>query len=558
MAEQFSQVVQDLLYAQEHDLPLEEAIQQSFRHGVAGSFEQQTLRKQVQNHRTEQAFAGLFSSPKLKQGDLVLGFDTKGHEIRIPSNYLNEHTYIQGSTGSGKTTLARWLLLQICRTVSGMFVFDFRKTDFANLAPLFDRVGKQLIVLEGRDLRLNLLEIPPGVSPADYAPNVAEMLSRILHWPPGATRVLHAILLQLYVQFAGSFPTLFDLYIAVENIQTMHAQTRRAILDSLAPVLFSLREMLACRRGYPIESLMQHQIAFQLGGNAEIDKDLIVNTLILQAMMLKMGQGVVNPDQMELFILCDECGRLVGREDSSLSDLIQVSRGCGTGMALLNQSSRMSPSVLSNTPNKIIGRCSSYHDMQVIGSSIGLTAKQQQWLLQNLVPGQFLMSIAQGSWRRPFLCRVPFLKIPKQSSQNGQRASLPFMETELAPEFLGWKPGWVEQITSSTSKAESQVPDPTATLEPKPQSSVNSTSTFQNPHLTPDERRLLQAIFDVPGRSVSEYPKRARMAPRKAATLRKSLKAKGLISEELIQQKQRGRPAIHLTPTKLAMEILKP
>lgn len=141
---------------------------------------------------------------------------------------------------------------------------------------------------------------------------------------------------------------------------------------------------------------MQQLIAFLLGGTAETDKDLIVNTLVLQAFFQKLSLGISNPDKMSLFILCDDAARLVGRADSSISDVIQVARGCGIGMALLNQSAQMSPSVLSNTPNKMIGRCSSFHDLQVLGSSIALTAKHQQWLLRNLIPGLFLMSFGQG------------------------------------------------------------------------------------------------------------------------------------------------------------------
>lgn len=194
MPEQFSQVVEDLLYCKEFGLMTDPdgiVIKEIIQRGIAGSFENKTLKQQVSHHRIEQAFAGQFPLPKLHHGDLVLGKDVKGREIRIPSNYLNEHTYIQGTTGSGKSTLARWLLLQMARIVLGIFVFDFRKRDFANLAPLFNRIGKELIVFEARQLRINPLEIPTGTSVNDYACNIAEMLARILLLPPGATKILY-------------------------------------------------------------------------------------------------------------------------------------------------------------------------------------------------------------------------------------------------------------------------------------------------------------------------------------------------------------------------------
>jgi hypothetical protein len=117
---------------------------------------------------------------------------------------------------------------------------------------------------------------------------------------------------------------------------------------------------------------------------------------------------------MDLFINCDEAARLIGSSDSSISDLIGVIRGTGIGLDLSLQSAQVSKSVLSNTPNKFLGRVNSYADLEAIGSSMGLTRDQRQWISRNLVPGMFVGQLGQGKWRHPFVFRIPNLNFRRQ------------------------------------------------------------------------------------------------------------------------------------------------
>lgn len=132
------------------------------------------------------------------------------------------------------------------------------------------------------------------------------------------------------------------------------------------------------------------------------------------------------------------------------------------------------------------------------------------------------------------------------------------METVPAPEFKNWTPDWAKQVIFGTSVSKTQSSSPTAKQSHEQQTPAIPLATQQSSDLTPDEHRFLQAVIDSPALSVSEYPKRARMAPRKAMALRKVLKKKGLVQEELVQRQLRGRPAIHITPTKLAIEMMSP
>ncbi len=140
---------------------------------------------------------------------------------------------------------------------------------------------------------------------------------------------------------------------------------------------------------------------------------------------LKHRPMISNP-RMQLWICCDEAARLVSSSDTSLSDLIGVVRGSGIGLLLSLQSAEVSRSILSNTPNKFIGRMTNYSDLEVIGSSMGLTREQKHWISKNLVPGMFVGQLGQGNWRHPFVFRIPKmnLKRPEQDHHAGQEATL--------------------------------------------------------------------------------------------------------------------------------------
>jgi hypothetical protein len=175
----------------------------------------------------------------------------------------------------------------------------------------------------------------------------------------------------------------------------------------------SLRSVLCYRIGWTTGALAKRHIVFELGGVSETDKDVILNSLVVPEFVSRISRGISNP-HMDLFISCDEAARLVGDEGGSIPDLIGLIRGTGIGLALSVQSAQVARRILSNTPNKFIGRCSSFADYETLGAACGLTDEQRRWLATHLVPGLFLGHLGQGDWRYPFLFRVPPMNFGKQ------------------------------------------------------------------------------------------------------------------------------------------------
>lgn len=441
--DELPKLIQDILYAQEHCLLDDQvgyAAMEVVGAGVADAFVRSLIRERVQRHKISQAFVGPFRIPNLNGGELVAGIDTRGRSIRFPIQYLNGHSYCLGGSGCGKTTRALFFALQVAPTVKGLWWFDLRKQEGRKLQPYLSRLGIDLILLPARKLRLNPLQIPDQVNPIDWAPRVADMLVQVLRLPPRATKLLHGTILTLYSKFGvfvggRSYPTLFDLREKIAADRKANPQAKHAAVDGLDPVLMSIGSVLCYRFGWTTHELANRPIVFEFGGVSEVDKDLLLNSLILPEFTSRVAQGVSNKP-MDLWLSCDEAQRIASGASSSMSfsDLLGLVRGTGIGVDLSTQSSfDVAPQIFSNTENKFIGRCGSAKDYDAIGSAMGLTADQRRWLSMHLTPGLFVGQVGQGEHRYPFLFRVPAMKLkamPKAagiSDRLGDLDSLPVL-----------------------------------------------------------------------------------------------------------------------------------
>lgn len=348
--------------------------------------------------------------PTSLPGDLVLGTDLRDRPIRVPSQYLNAHSLTVGGSGSGKTTKSKFLIPQVAPKVEGMWLFDFDKEEFAPLKPCLAQLGVTLRRVPARQICLNPLQCPEHVSQSDWAPRSADLLVQTLQLPARATKLLHLTILKLYREFDN--PTLFDLREAIACDPDANHQAKHAVVDSLDPVLMSIGDVLRYRVGWKTGALAKHHIVFELGGTSEVDKNLILNSLVIPEFVSRVAQGISNP-VMDLWICCDEAARLVssGAHVRGVADLIGRIRGSGMGIDLSTQSADIASEVLSNTACKFLGRCGSATDYKTMGAAMGLTAEQRHWLSMNLRPGMFVGQLGEGEWRRPFVFKIPLLQL---------------------------------------------------------------------------------------------------------------------------------------------------
>lgn len=422
-------LIRDLVYASKRGLlqdDLGQVARRVLRSGIDDEFCRKLVEGRVQRFKVARAFQGPLEIPRLPPGDFILGLDERGRPAPVPLQALNGHALTLGGSGSGKTSRAIFWILQAAPRIPAFWGFDLRKREYGKLRPLLARAGVDLIVLAARQLRINPLQVPFGVEPLDWAASVSDMLVRALSLPGRAEKLLRAAVVELYRTFniltgAQLYPTLFDLREHFAATKDANAQARSAILDSLDAVLMSLGpEVLAWRRGWATADLARHHIIFELAGVSRPDQDLLLQTLLLSEFVSRVARGISNP-RMDLWICLDEAQRLVTASGAGgiATDLLGLIRGTGIGLDLSVQSGDIHPAVLSNTATKLVGRCGSAADYDLISNAMGLNAEQRVWMRQNLRPGLFVAQLGEGAWRKPFVLEIPRLDLADSGHDAG-------------------------------------------------------------------------------------------------------------------------------------------
>jgi len=538
---EFSPLTNDVIYGCQWNLFRDEfgqALVRLYEAGVCDDYATGVIRHRVHKHKISQAFDGIpYRSPRLKHGNLVIGLDQEGKPLRIPVQFLNAHLLTVGGSGSGKTYRIKFYALQIGPHVRGMWLIDLRKREFRQLKTYLPRLGIKLIVLPVRSTKLNPLQVPSGVEPTDWVPRVSDMLIQVLSLPPRASKLLQRLLSRLYQRlgiFDGSeeYPTLFELFNEVRQDTGANAPARMALLDSLAPILSSLSNVLAFRKGWASSDLAGMHLALEFGGISETAKNLILNSLVLPEFTSRVAKGISNPN-MDLWICCDEAQRLISsggnpaNQSNAIADLIGLVRGTGIGLDLSLQSTNgILPQITSNTATKVLGRCGSAADYASAGHSMGLSAEQIQWAQLNLRPGMFIGQLGEGSHRYPFVFTIPQMKFPQKASSQeslddlGPLSSLP---TVPAKEFQAWG----DNIGFSATPA------------------TKGSSAFESDR----EYRLCKAIAENPLLASSKYPKLAGISSKTAGPLRLKLIARGLVREHVLDSGKRGPSSLILEAT---------
>jgi len=510
--------------------PLGQKLLQLYGNGILDPWAIGQINKRVDKQLRKEAFMTIpFKQPRLHSGELILGTDEKHHPIKTPVQYMNAGSLLVANTGSGKTTLVSYYATQIAHHVKGMWLVDLRKKEFRLLKTEFANRGIDIVIVRSRKFKINPLQAPPHVDPYEYASIIADVLVKVLNLPPRASVLLSSSIIKMYKEFnifngSQKFPTLFHLFEAVRNNKTANSQARQAILDNLEAILLAFgTEMLGYYRGWPVHELAKRHIAFELTGQPEAGKDLVLNYLVVAELIPRLSQGISNKG-MDLWMSIDEGQRLfsqkkesIGHGGNSITDLAGLVRGIGTGLFI----SVLTPDDLSNkipaiTSTKLMGRCGSIPEYNAAGQFMGLTKEQIIWCAHNMVPGMFVGQVSEGPWRYPFLFRVPKMKPLKVITDHQADESLKSLDSlDVEPvEFSNWSA--VERINvEDTNKNTSQ--------------------------LTDSEFRLLKAIVDNPMLSSSSYVKLARISPNTLKKLRPILIGKGFVVEHIMDSGNRGR-----------------
>ena len=412
-----SPIVRQIAWAERYgafDDRLGRSLLRAWSYGAADEQIEGMILDKVRRLRMKEVFGELdpFAIPHLTRGEIHLGSDRKGGEIRIPSQWLVAGLLVAGNTGSGKTNLLSWLIPQIASSGSRVWMSEMYKTQIRHWRPLFQRLGTDLIILRARDWRFNLLQ-PGACDPRGHLSVVVDTLVRRLSLPSRARTILQQACYHLYDQFsvwegqAEGYPCLFDLYEWIRSAQGLNPAARESILDRLGSLLLALTpECGAYRLGWSATDLAKYSIDFEMRGTSEIVKQVLLEPILYSLLQHEIEKGLVNAP-MSLFVGFEDSQRFfdaqgVSGDITPIDELAGIVRGTGKGLAVIVQTMNgLSRKLVPNLATKIMGRMGSQEDYARLGADLAMSREQLDWARRRLKPGQFIVQVSEGEHREP-------------------------------------------------------------------------------------------------------------------------------------------------------------
>lgn len=351
---------------------------------------------------------------------------------------LTKHTFITGSTGSGKSNAIYTLLSELKKKKIPFLVVEPAKGEYKDIFGKDNEIN-----IFGTNAKItSLLKINPFSFPDDI--HVLEHLDRLIEifnvcWPMYAA--MPAILkdaversyknigwnVEKSVNIHGRiFPSFSDVLDEIQNVLDESAYSEENKSDYIGSLCTRVRSLttginglLFTQDGINPEILFDKNTIVDLSrvGSSET-KALIMGILVLKLQEYRQHQDNHNADLNHVTVLEEahnilkrtateqsmEGTNLAGKSVEMISNAIAEMRTYGEGFIIADQAPQLlDKSVIRNTNTKIILRLPDAEDRQVVGKSVGLTEEQIEEI-SRLRRGVAVVS--QSDWLNPVLCDI--------------------------------------------------------------------------------------------------------------------------------------------------------
>lgn len=363
--------------------------------------------------------------------------EDKNIRVKLDIDSLCAHTFITGSTGTGKSNFIYNLLEQIYEEDKHFLVIEPAKGEYKNVLGGFDDVS----VYGTNPMYTELLHINPFSFPKHI--NVLEHIDRLVEifnacWPMYAAMpaVLKDAIERVYkdkgwifsnpAYYSDDFPTFADLIKVLPEIMSeslYSADTKSDYSGALITRVKSLTngingEIFCSTKEISNEALFDKNVIVDISRVGSVEtKSLIMGILIMKLQEYRMQPDKMNENLQHItvleeahnllrrtpFVQAQDSSNLQGKSVEMLTNAIAEMRTYGEGFIIADQAPDMlDEAVIRNTNTKIIFRLPDEHDCELVGKSIALTNVQIKELAK--LPA-FVAVIHQNDWIEAVLCK---------------------------------------------------------------------------------------------------------------------------------------------------------
>ena len=377
-------------------------------------------------------------------GGLCLGnIFTMGTEtnttVHLDINSLTMHTFVTGSTGSGKSNTVYEILNKL-HNIYGLpfLVVEPAKGEYKNMFGQFADV----CVYGTNPKKTSLLKINPFSFPDDV--HILEHMDRLVEifnvcWPMYAAMpaILKEAIENAYVNTGWNlvssenkngrkFPNFADVLDQIEaviNSSKYSADSKGdysgALLTRVRSLTTGLNGLIFCKDDISNEDLFDKSVIVDLSrvGSTET-KSLIMGLLVMKLNEYRMSSGKMNSRLSHITVLeeahnllkrtsteqISEGANLLGKSVELLANSIAEMRTYGEGFIIADQSpGLLDMSVIRNTNTKIVLRLPDRSDRELVGYAAGLNDEQIDELAK-LQRG--VAAVYQNDWVEPVLVQI--------------------------------------------------------------------------------------------------------------------------------------------------------
>ena len=367
-----------------------------------------------------------------------MGTETKT-EVKLDINSLTMHTFVTGSTGSGKSNTVYEILDQLHSLYNIPFlVIEPAKGEYKNVFGHYSNVS----VYGTNPKKTALLKLNPFSFPEDV--HILEHLDRLVEifnvcWPMYAAMpaILKDAIERAYVSIGWDltlsenkngmiYPNFSDIFEQIEAVikESKYSADSKgdyagALLTRVHSLTTGLNGLIFCNDEIPNNDLFDRSVIVDLSrvGSTET-KSLIMGLLVMKLNEYRMSSEKMNSTLSHITVLEEahnllkrtstdqifEGANLLGKSVELLANSIAEMRTYGEGFIIADQSpGLLDMSVIRNTNTKIILRLPDRSDRELVGYSAGLNDEQIEEL-SKLRRG--VAAVYQNDWVEPVLVQI--------------------------------------------------------------------------------------------------------------------------------------------------------
>ncbi len=362
------------------------------------------------------------------------------NEVRLNIDSLSMHTFITGSTGSGKSNTVYELARQLASNGKKYLIIEPAKGEYKNVFGILPDVN-----VYGTNpfytplLRINPFRFSKGIHVLEHVDRLVEIFNVCWSMYAAMPAVLKDALLQSY-QVCGwdlvqsenmysddLFPTFQDLLSELTDVVKSSAYSEEVKSNYMGSLVTRVRSLTNGLNGQIFSAketdnslLFDNKTIIDLSRAGSMEtKSLIMGILIMRLSEYRMsGRPRMNQPLKHVTIL-EEAHHILkktstvqssgesnvtGKSVEMISNAIAEMRTYGEGFIIVDQSpDAVDLSAIRNTNTKIIMRLPDEQDRRLAGKSAGLRDDQLDEMAK-LPKGTAV--VYQNDWAEPVLCKI--------------------------------------------------------------------------------------------------------------------------------------------------------